>query len=290
MSLFQYNTPLLWLKKLFYFVCSLLFWQVVAKQVHYICLNTIPLIMFTLKMAKLLLISATLMVITVGYATTKPPYVWKGTNAQLGFDMKTGNNDEQNINAKLHIYHHKNRWNKFLKLATATGHYRGKLTKENYSAEGQTQYYFKGSNHLYLETRGKYDQFSPYLYQIMGAGGYGRNIFKTKTMRWDFETGPGYMVSVTQTTKQTRKQFIIDVESNFYWQITAFCIFHQSLIMNIGRLNIYTKAETSLRNNIFHHLGVQISFKLEHNSVIPPGSKKTERLDTTTNVALIYNF
>ena len=215
---------------------------------------------------------------------------WFGSNAQLGANIKSGNNDSVNAKGALHIYHRRKKWRQSYKIEARYGYNASVKTAENYYASAQQQYYFTGSNHFYLLSNGTYDEFNPYAYQALAAAGYGRDIINHNCFRWDLEAGPGYMFSRERDSKKIQDQMIIDLHSNIWWQITKTIMFHEDFDLACGHANTRTKSTTSLRNKINKHWGFQVSVKLENNSTIPPLSDKTEHLDTTTNIDLIYSF
>lgn len=225
-------------------------------------------------------------------SSTKPTSHWAGSNAQFGFVMNTGNTDSTNISAGLVVNYVNNAWTNNAQLNMQFNQSSGTTTKERYYATDQVQYSFskKRKNYVYSNVNFTDDKFSPYDYQVIGSAGYGRDMIKTPTFTWSLQTGPGMRYDNVRYQSKDEHNFVVYTASNANWKVTKGMSLSEQAQYTIGKPYNYLQSVTALTNKIMGNLAMQVSYTLQYYSQIPLGSTNTKKLDTITNVALVYNF
>lgn len=222
---------------------------------------------------------------------------WDGTNASLGFQYNTGNTFTRNLAAATSIsYKASEKW-----LNTLTANYQNNFdynkdqtTANKFYSSGQTEYDFNKYNGVYLNVQYLNDQLSGYVYQTNENVGYKRLIFKNDSMNLNLFVGPG--LQQTRQTEDTGGAFqnepSIQVKTQYNWNINDKTTYQQTLQWLKTPINYQVGLTMSLSTSIYNSLGLQPSFTLNYNSN-PPVDKngnQKKKLDTVTQLSLVYNF
>ncbi len=220
------------------------------------------------------------------------PSIWKGSSASLGFTINTGNTREVNGNAGFNIFFLKGRWQNEAEFTAQFGSSDNIVNKEKYYAQNQLNYAFnkKRSVFVFLNANGTVDKFSPFDYQFIGMGGFGKDIINTKKVLFSLQAGPGYRRNKITSTGVVTDQVVLSSTAKIIWNITKSAQFTQSVRYDIGDTYNYLYAVSAFSNRIIDHLAVQINFIVDNYSKIPPNSKNTLNTDTTTTIALVYTI
>lgn len=222
---------------------------------------------------------------------TLPPS-WKGSNAQLGAVVTTGNSNTTNLSGGLNLAYKKGPWQNNFQANLQFASSNGSTTQQQYFAQNQLNYNW-GCNFIFGNINYTQDQFSPYDYQIVTSAGYGRTLVKTDKVNLSVQAGPGLRtnsIKIAQQPSQVNNHLIGVAGLNFAWQITDSVNFTENVTYNFGQPYDYLKTVSALTNKIIDNLAVQISYTTEYYSQIPLGSSNTQNLDTYLNLSLVYNL
>ncbi|WP_423063133.1 DUF481 domain-containing protein [Candidiatus Paracoxiella cheracis] len=217
---------------------------------------------------------------------------WNGTNAQLGYVVNTGNSNNSNLSAGLNVLYNKPKWANTFQANAYLNKSLGVVTKEQYFLTNQFTYYFTKSRRNYIFSNFRFieDRFSPYEYQVVFSAGYGRELIKTKRFTLSAQAGPGIRHDFIRTTRIYDNHLILSTAMTMNWQITSKVALSEQLNYDIGPPFDYLNSVTALTATLAGHLAAQLSYTVQYYSKIPMGSSNTEKTDTITNIALVYNF
>lgn len=217
---------------------------------------------------------------------------WDGTNAQLGLIVSGGNTNAVNFTAGLDVIFKSIYWGNFFQLNAFINKSEGVVTKDQYFANEQLNYYIDGnhSNYFFLSGRLIYDRFSAYYYQSIVAAGYGRELFKTKCFSLGVQGGPGLRYSRIRFNSAVESNWIFTSAADARWKIRDNITLAEKLAYDFGQPFDYLRSVTSLTATLVSHLAVQASYTVEYYSNIPPHSSNTKKTDTIFNVSLVYNW
>ncbi len=225
-------------------------------------------------------------------STAKPTSHWAGSNAQLGLVLNTGNTESTNFSSGINLLYKRGSWANTAQLQLQLNRSQGLLTKERYYAADQAQYSFskQRKNYVYGNVNFTDDQFSPYEFQVISSVGYGRDLIKTARFTLNVQAGPGLRFDDIRSQAKNQKNFIVYTASNITWQVTKSMKFTEQLQYTLGNPYNYLQSVSAITNKLIGNLALQVSYTLQYYSEIPLDSTNTKKLDTTTNLALVYNF
>ncbi len=217
---------------------------------------------------------------------------WAGSNAQLGLIINTGNTDNTNLSGGVKLLYTKAPWTNLTQLDMQFSRSQGSTTKQRFFGMDQANYSFSRSRKSFIFGNANYtqDKFSPYDYQGIIAVGYGRDLIKSDRFTLNVQAGPGIRFDDVHGPGGYEQNVILSTASSINWNITKNCTLTEQLGYDMGKPYNYLKSVTAVTNKLTGNLAMQISYTMEYYSVIPFGSANTKKLDTTTNIALVYNF
>jgi putative salt-induced outer membrane protein len=73
----------------------------------------------------------------------------------------------------------------------------------------------------------------------------------------------------------------------YEYKLSETATFREAALIEAGADNTFIESETSLLAKINGSLSTKISYRVQHNSDVPDGTEKTDKLFT---VALVYGF
>lgn len=213
---------------------------------------------------------------------------------QLGGSIETGNSPTTTLvgkfNSILSVEADKQLWGyNFLlegKRATAQKIETARFIKSD--IEGQ--YLFSESVYSYAKVNFIYNAFDTYDRVARESIGLGWIVFRNDTHKWTLEAGPGSTHQRIAGSNVWQHQLIGHGESTYLLHLSKHADFSQIFQVDSGRLNTLLQSQTALRSKIMSALALQLSYDVNHYTVIPAGSTNTKKTDTSTNVTVIYNF
>lgn len=217
---------------------------------------------------------------------------WKGSNALVGWVQTTGNTNTANLNGQVTTIYTAPRWNNNMQIQGQFNRDNGVTSKEQYFFQNQFNYNLSETSKKYLFFNGNatMDLFSAYSYQVVLSAGYGCNLIKNDKVVLGVQAGPGLRRNKDRTTKQVDNNGVGTVSANFTWNMTKKTVFTQTATANLGTPYNYYKAVSALTAQIAGHWNWQLSYTLEHYSIIPPGSAFTDKTNTTTSIGIVYTL
>lgn len=221
--------------------------------------------------------------------TAATPSSWSGS-VQLGYTGTGGNSEDNNVSAKFSLLHKIAKWTNSYKLSALYSNSYSDVTAERYSNNFEWLYSFRPKVFAFVNNNSFYDKFNPYESSITTAIGIGRRLINNTTVTLDIQGGPGYRYAEVANTNKIESDPVGYLSSVLNWNISKTASFQETVSSNIGNKNATTQSESALSLDIIGNLGMQVSYTITHNSVIPTGSTKTKKYDYVTDVTLLFSF
>jgi putative salt-induced outer membrane protein len=222
-------------------------------------------------------------------ATPQQQSPWGG-KASLGWIANTGNTQTTNLNSNVALYYRRDPW---LNHITAEGEWDrdgGNTTAAYYILKGESDYFYEKQHFIFALTNFRQDQFNPYQFILTGASGLGARVINDANIKLDVQAGPGVTYQRIKKSRQEEHQFIGYAGARLSWQINKKVSLNQKITTEAGSPNIYVESNTALNTTLMHHFMMQVSFTAQYNSHLPKANAYKRKLDTKTNLSLIYTF
>jgi len=218
---------------------------------------------------------------------------WKGVG-ELGFALARGNSRSENLNASLGFNFEDAQWKhelyaKVLRTkgeVVVNGREAFELSANRFELGGASGYKLSELSYLSGSLRYENDDFAAFENQVTVAASYGMYLIKSETTELNFEAGPGF-----------RRAKLIggDTESNligrgfvsFKSQLTETTQFLNSFLVEAGSDNTSMQNDLGVAVKVSDALALKTVFQLRHNTDVPAGVEKTDRLLITN---LVYSF
>jgi putative salt-induced outer membrane protein len=219
-------------------------------------------------------------------APAGPPPPVQG-EVTLGYLSTKGNTDTQSANATFALLWTLTQWSHQFNLAGNSASTDALKTAEAYLAKYKGKRQFDASkSYLFTALDWSHDRFSAYDEQLSASAGYGRVLVDRGRSKLNGELGAGYKES-TLIDQTEINEAILRAALDYTLTFTDKTGFKQSLVVESGSSNTSTEAISALRANLIGKVGLVISFRIKHNSNVPPGIVATDQF---TSIALAYAF
>ncbi|PHQ79988.1 MAG: hypothetical protein COB66_05755 [Coxiella sp. (in: Bacteria)] len=227
-------------------------------------------------------------------ANAPHPSPWDGTNAQVGYVVNRGNTNSSMMNLGLNLSYKKPRWQNQFQAQFQYGKQDHTANRQYTHLNDQVQWslndHKKLDNFIFTNGDSIITKFGPYSYQNVFAAGWGKRWVDTKHFTLSAQVGPGYRVTKVQDESDVESSFIGTVQSNISLILSSYGTLTQSIRFDLAKPYNYVQAVTAFTNKIVGHIAVQVSYTLTYYSQIPTSSANTKKMDTITNISLVYNF
>lgn len=223
---------------------------------------------------------------TCAFGAVKPgSSPWSGS-AELGGVATTGNSSTSSLDGKFRLGYASGPWTTELHLGVLHASAAGTTTANRLFGDLGTRHTLGPDAYVSGNLRGTHDSFSGYRYQTSAALGLGRQLIHTRSTDLRAEIGPGYRQAQVDGGP-TERDAIVRLHGVFSYRFTSKAHFDQTLTTIAGTDDTELESVTALTTAITGALALKLSYTLLHNTIVPPGSKKT---DTFTSVNLVYAF
>lgn len=227
---------------------------------------------------------------------------WKGTG-ELGFVSSSGNSRSDSINAKLNFKFEDGDWKHELFAAgfrqraervvladpsdpDSTQRFM-EVSANRYELGGTTARKLNERNSLYASLRYENDDFAAFDYQATMSVGWGHQAIKSDDTSLYFEVGPGYKRVKDRATGDTDGYFIGRGKMDYSHKLTESTSLVDTFLVEAGSDNTYLQNDFGVRVAMNSRLAIKAGVQHRHNTDVPDGVRKTDRL---TTVNLVYNF
>ena len=211
---------------------------------------------------------------------------WSGEGS-LGFTATSGNTESESLNAKLGIAKERNKWKHSASVESLKTTTDNVTSADSFVFKEKSEYKIGEKAYLFGKLRYEDDKFSGYDYQASIAFGVGSQFVKTDSQTLDASIGIGYRKTEDIITHEVSEEGVLTGDAKYEYIISPSATFAEVLSVESGDHNTHSESETSLKTKINSRLASKISYLIKHNSDVPVGTEKTDKVFT---VALVYSF
>lgn len=211
---------------------------------------------------------------------------WTG-EGELGFTTTSGNTDSETLNAKLSIAKAHEKWTHKASLEALRSSADNITSADSTVLKEKSQYSFAEKSYAFGKLRYEDDKFSGFDYQASLSFGAGSRFIQNDVHTLDLSLGAGYRSSKDTATQETNDEGIITADGIYEYKISATSTFIEAILIESGKDNTHSESETVLKSKINGNLASKISYQVKHNTDVPVGVEKTDKILT---VSLVYGF
>jgi len=224
---------------------------------------------------------------------------WSG-KVLLGYLATSGNTDNTSANLEAALNWDGKRWHHELSGRAIGQSQDNDTTAETYKATYEAKWDFTERNYLFALLDYNKNRFTSYKQQIFEFAGVGRRFITTEKHELNAEIAAGATQADLQelieppppadsfwVPRGSSDEFNWRASGKYHWKIGENARFTQTLSVNSGSSNTFTESVTELGANIYGSLAMVLSYKIQNNSDVQPGTEKT---DTFAAISLEYAF
>ena len=220
--------------------------------------------------------------------SANPPQ--KGVSGQvaLGYLATSGNTDSKNANASFGLLYALDFWKHEFDLSAVSATSNSVKTAEAYSAKYEGRRAFGEDQKAYIFTAldWKEDRFSAYDRQVSETAGYGRRLIERGPHVLNAEIGAGSR-QATLRDGTDQNDGIVRGAVDYALTFSEMTGFTQDLTVESGSSNTSFESVSALKARLVGNIGLVLSYRIKHNSDVPPGVEATDRF---TSISLEYSF
>lgn len=210
---------------------------------------------------------------------------WTG-EGEFGFTSTSGNTDSQSLNAKLGLGKTHEKWEHNAKLESLQSSDNGIDSADSIVFTEKTEYKFAEKTFAFGRVRHEEDEFSGFDHQSVISFGVGHMFIEGVDHSFQASAGVGYK-DLEDDLGVEDQETVFDGEAKYAYKISETSEFNQNVFVESGDANTYTKSETYLKLVVVGNLGAKFGYEVKHNSDVPAGTVKTDKVTTVT---LVYSF
>lgn len=210
---------------------------------------------------------------------------WSGKIA-LGYSAVDGNTDTESLAFDAEVNYDAVKWHHTLIGKAIRNEANNVVNAETYKVSWVSKYDFSERFFGFGQLDYNKDKFSSYKRQTFQIVGLGYRFIDTEKHKLNGEIGAGAGQSkLIDGTDQD--EFTGRVSGDYTWQISENASFVQKLSVSTSSSNMFSESLTELRAGIIGSLNLVLSYGIQRNSDVLPGTEKT---DTYTTISLEYAF
>jgi putative salt-induced outer membrane protein len=210
---------------------------------------------------------------------------WSG-HVGLGYTAVTGNTETKSFSFATDLNYDGLKWDHEFIGRALRQEDNNTRTAEAYKAMWESKYKFTERAYAFGLADYNRNKFSSFDHQIFEIIGVGRRFIETEKHVFNGEVGIGAGQSkLIDGTSQN--EFTGRLSGDYTWSFTETSSFTQKLSVTGSSSNTFTQSLTELRANVIGAVNLVLSYAIQHNSDVLPGTEKT---DTFTTISLEYAF
>lgn len=178
-------------------------------------------------------------------------------------------------------------WRHSVELSAYQAEEDGNEIADRHRLAGQSDYRFSQRSYLFGRGSLERQRFGAFDRRASVSFGVGRRFVDTARVNLDLGIGAGRRYTDPVGSDRTEYETIGRASGELAWRYSDHGKLTQSLEVESGDTNTFTRSTTALKSRLVGALAWRISHTVEHNSKVPPGVEET---DTFTSVGLSYSF
>ncbi len=212
--------------------------------------------------------------------------VWAGRGA-FGYTSTSGNTDSENLIANLQVSREQLKWKHSLALEIIRAETNNETSADSWTILQRSEYQLSDQSYAFEQARYQEDEFSGFDYQGTLVAGVGSRFIETDTQLLDLSIGAGYRQYKETESGDTENGPIVTSDLKYEYKISDNATFIEIALIEAGDDNTYAQSETALLTKINSSLSSKISYLVKHNTDVPEGVEKTDKI---ISISLVYDF
>ena len=211
---------------------------------------------------------------------------WSG-EIDLGASRVTGNTESAEANLETKIDYESTRWRNEGRFEFDFADDDNVTDERSFLFSIETDY--KLTSRFYLLGFASYedDAFSGFDFRITETVGVGYGLVRLADLSFDVEAGVGARQTRIEGSNDTENETVGRFDAEFAWQISDHADVGDQTTIFLGDERTTFESTVALTSTIMDRFAVRLSFNVEHETNVEPG---TEETDTTAKVSLVYSF
>lgn len=221
---------------------------------------------------------------------------WSG-QGEAGLVSSTGNTDTESGNARLEIANELGDWTHTVGATALYAKTDGEKTAQRWELFGQSDYAINERNFAFGAGRYEEDEFGGFEYQASISAGLGRHFIMNDRTTLTGTAGLGYKFYETPDVLDGAGNLLEAGEEDdeaifrgtvdFEHALTETTSVTNAFIVESGSSNTYYENALALQVKMNSKLALALGYTIRHNTDVPPGFEKTDKL---TTVNLVYEI
>jgi putative salt-induced outer membrane protein len=215
----------------------------------------------------------------------RPLQLWKG-EGEIGAFNTTGNTNSSGVSVGLKLERDGVYWQHKLQFTADYQKTGGVVSREQYLASYNPRYTLSDRFYAYGLGQFESDEFQGYDSRYSLSPGFGYRVYNTKNLKLSIEGGPA--LRFTDYIDEPKATTVSALGSlDFSWKATRAVSLKQQASAYVESDNSTFTSTTSLEAGMLKGLKARLSYRYEHDTDPPDGSRRT---DTLSRFTLVYGF
>ncbi len=211
---------------------------------------------------------------------------WSG-EIDIGGSRITGNTESAEVSVDAKLIHERTLWRNEARVQFDFGDDDNVTDERRYFTSFETDYKLFARFYLLGFVSFEDDAFSGFAHRITETLGAGYGLIRLPGFILDVEAGLGARQTKSETTNDTETEIVGRLDGEFDWTISDHATLGGETTVILGADRTTIESTLALTANVLDRLAARLSFDIEHETNVEPGTEKT---DTTTKASLVYSF
>lgn len=209
---------------------------------------------------------------------------------QLGGSENTGNSETTSVNAKISSILQREHWGYEVSLEGQLASSKNVESARSLKANGKVTYDLNDLFYVFNKNSINYDKYATFDFLVREIIGLGLLLKHDHHRELTVEAGPGGVHRRIAGTDDFQNQPIINIAGNYIKHISDTAEFRQRVETDISKSNTHIESVSAIKTSLVKNLALEVSFKVNHDTVIPETSINRIKTDTATVITMIYTF
>ncbi|MBB4857152.1 putative salt-induced outer membrane protein [Novosphingobium chloroacetimidivorans] len=215
----------------------------------------------------------------------RPLQLWKG-EGEIGAFNTTGNTESAGVSVGLKLERVGVYWQHKLQFTADYQKTSGVVSREQYLASYNPRYTLSDRFYAYGLVQYENDRFQGYTSRYSLSPGFGYRVYNTDDLKLSFEGGPALrFTNYVDEPQRTTTSALGSLD--FAWRATRAIRLTQQASAYVEDRNSTFTSTTAIEAGMLKGLKARLSYRYEHDSDPPDGSRRT---DTLSRFTLVYGF
>ncbi|MBT8471559.1 MAG: DUF481 domain-containing protein [Marinicaulis sp.] len=211
---------------------------------------------------------------------------WDG-KIQAGASFASGNSDNLALGLALDAARTAGAFTHNVKAFIDIAESNDVTNQKRWGGEYQLDYAFSDRTYAYTRFSYEEDEFSGFDYRLFGGVGLGHFLYKSESLTWKIEGGPGYRYSPIDLTREIEEQFAFYAASETDWVIREGVAFSQDFYVTWTSPTTTFQSVSALTTSLTEAISTALTLEYRYETDPPDGRVNS---DTVARASVVYGF